>query len=65
MGAWGVLAFDNDAAGDWADDLEGADDLTLVESALEEVAAAEGEYLDSDLACNRAGGLRGPCSPAR
>ena len=27
MGAWGVLAFDNDDANDWAYDLEEADDL--------------------------------------
>jgi hypothetical protein len=52
MGAWGVLAFDNDTANDWAYELEGADDLTLVESALDEVAAAGNCYLDADLACN-------------
>jgi hypothetical protein len=52
MGAWGVLAFDNDTANDWAYDLEEVDDLTLVERALDEVAAVGGEYLDSDLACN-------------
>lgn len=52
MGAWGVLAFDNDAANDWAYDLEETTDLTLVGSALDEVIGAGGEYLDSDLACN-------------
>ena len=52
MGAWGVLAFDNDSANDWAYDLEGADDLTLLESALENVVATGDDYLDSDLACN-------------
>lgn len=52
MGAWGVLAFDNDAANDWAYDLEESDDLTLVESALDEVVTSEGDYLDSDLACH-------------
>ncbi|MGE3819895.1 MAG: DUF4259 domain-containing protein, partial [Isosphaeraceae bacterium] len=35
MGIWGVLAFDNDTANDWAYDLEDVDDLSLVESALE------------------------------
>ncbi|MGE3820890.1 MAG: DUF4259 domain-containing protein [Isosphaeraceae bacterium] len=50
MGAWGVLAFDNDTANDWAYDLEDVDDLSLVESALEEVEASEGDYLESDLA---------------
>lgn len=52
MGAWGVLAFDNDAANDWACHLEGADDLALVESALDEVAATGTDYLDSDVACD-------------
>jgi len=52
MGAWGVLAFDNDAANDWAYNLEGADDLTLVESALDKVVAVGTDYLDSDLACD-------------
>jgi hypothetical protein len=52
MGAWGVLAFDNDAANDWAYDLEGAKGLSLVESALEAVAAVGEDYLDSDVACN-------------
>lgn len=52
MGAWGVLAFDNDAANDWAHDLEALDDLSLVETALNEVAVVGDEYLDSDLACN-------------
>ena len=33
MSAWGVLAFDNDTANDWAYGLDGVDDLGLVESA--------------------------------
>ncbi|MGP0064958.1 MAG: DUF4259 domain-containing protein [Isosphaeraceae bacterium] len=52
MGAWGVLAFDNDTANDWAYGLDGVDDLGLVESAFDEVAEVGGDYLDSDLACN-------------
>jgi hypothetical protein len=52
MGAWGVLAFDNDSANDWAHELEHADDLTLVESALDEVLSSEGDFVESDAACN-------------
>lgn len=52
MGAWGVLAFDNDAANDWAYDLEETNDLSLVESALHEVTSSGSEYLDSDLGSN-------------
>lgn len=43
MGAWGVLAFDNDDANDWAYELEDADDLSVVESAFEAVEEAEDE----------------------
>lgn len=68
MGAWGVLAFDNDTACDWGDDLEDAEDLTPVETAFEAVEDAGEEYLDQDLACEalaaaevlaRLGGRRG------
>ena len=52
MGAWGELAFVNDTACDWAYDLEGVNDLSLVEAALGEVEAVGKDYLDSDLACN-------------
>lgn len=45
LGAWGVLAFDNDTANDWAYDLEGADDLSLVRSALDEVITTKGDYV--------------------
>src|SRR6185369_8090049 len=41
MGAWGVLAFDNDDANDWAYDVEDTDDLSLVESAFGAVEEAE------------------------
>ena len=51
MGAWGVLAFDNDQANDWAYDLEDRDDLSLVEEAFEAVENIDG-YLDSDEARN-------------
>jgi Domain of unknown function (DUF4259) len=52
MGAWGELAFDNDTACDWVFELEGIEDLSLVESALAEVAAVKDAYLDQDSACN-------------
>ena len=45
MGAWGVLAFDNDDANDWAYELEGTDDLSVVESAFEQVES--GGYLEA------------------
>jgi hypothetical protein len=45
MGAWGPGAFENDDAGDWVYDLEGADDLALVRDALEEAVQVSG-YLD-------------------
>jgi hypothetical protein len=52
VGAWGELAFDNDAANDWAYGLDGIDDLSLVESAFAELEAVGSEYLDQDVACN-------------
>ena len=52
MGAWGVLAFDNDTANDWAYDLDEVDDLSLVESAFDEIEEVGGDYLDQDVACN-------------
>jgi hypothetical protein len=46
MGAWGVLAFDDDHANDWAYGLDDADDLSLVESALKAVEDAD-VYLEA------------------
>jgi len=51
MGAWGVLAFDNDDANDWAYDLEEVSDLSLVESAFAAVEEAD-DYLEAPEACN-------------
>jgi hypothetical protein len=51
MGAWGVLAFDNDGACDWAYELEAVDDLSLVNSTFDAVAG-ENEYLDAHEASN-------------
>ncbi len=52
MGAWGVLAFDNDTANDWAYGLDDVADLSLVKSAFDEVAEVGDDYLDQDVACN-------------
>jgi hypothetical protein len=52
MGTWGVRAFENDTACDWAYGLEGTEDLTHVEAALDQVLAAGEEYLDADVACD-------------
>ena len=52
MGAWGVLAFDNDRANDWAYDLDDITDLSLVEDAIQRIEEIGEGYLDSYLACN-------------
>ncbi len=52
MGAWGVLAFDNDDANDWAYDLDKTNDLTLVESAIYELVGVGSQYLEQVIACN-------------
>lgn len=44
MGAWGSGPFENDDAGDWVYDLEGADDMSLIHDALDVAGAA---YLDA------------------
>src|SRR4051812_32778707 len=51
MGAWGVFAFDNDDANDWAYGLEETSDLSLIESAFEAVEEAD-DYLEAPEACN-------------
>jgi hypothetical protein len=51
MGAWGVLAFDNDDANDWAYELDNVTDLSLVESAFETVESAD-DYLEAPEASN-------------
>ena len=55
MGAWGHLPFDNDATNDWAYGLDDVDDLSLVESAFEELEAVGDDYLDQDVACEALG----------
>jgi len=49
MGAWGVLAFDNDDANDWAYGLKRVSDLSLVESTLARVIKAA-DYLEAPTA---------------
>jgi len=51
MGAWGVLAFDNDDACDWAYGLKRVGDLSLVVSAFAAVVGGA-EYLDAHEASN-------------
>lgn len=51
MGAWGVLAFDNDTACDWGDSLEGTSDLKLVSATLASIDALDNAaFLDADIA---------------
>src|SRR5260370_23501988 len=52
MGAWGVLAFDNDDANDWAYALDGVSDLSLVESAFAEFGSTRTGYVEQGVACN-------------
>jgi Domain of unknown function (DUF4259) len=47
MGAWTHESFGNDDACDWAYELEEADDLSVIESALDAVLAAGSEYLEA------------------
>ncbi|WP_295620600.1 DUF4259 domain-containing protein [Chamaesiphon sp. GL140_3_metabinner_50] len=51
MGAWGHLSFDNDTTNDWASGLEKVDDLSLVESAFDELEDISDDYLEEDIAC--------------
>ncbi|AFL74297.1 DUF4259 domain-containing protein [Thiocystis violascens] len=46
MGAWSHEPFGNDDANDWAHGLEDANDLSLIESALDNALEAE-EYLEA------------------
>jgi Domain of unknown function (DUF4259) len=55
MGAWGHLPFDNDATNDWAYGLDEVDDLSLVQSAFDDLEEAGDDYLDQDIANNALG----------
>lgn len=50
MGAWSHEPFGNDTASDWAFGLEGQEDFSLVDKAIQAVIDNGSEYLDSDLA---------------
>jgi hypothetical protein len=50
MGAWGVLAFDNDEANDWAYELDGVNDLSVVERAFAKVEESTGRNLEQGTA---------------
>jgi hypothetical protein len=52
MGAWGHRAFDNDEANDWAYGLDDTSDLSLVESAFDDLEGVGDDYLDQDVACH-------------
>ena len=51
MSAWGVLAFDNDDACDWACGLEDVGDLSLVEGAILAIEESE-DFIEVIEACN-------------
>ena len=51
IGAWGVLAFDDDDGNDWEYGLEEADDLSVIESAFDTEGGAE-DYLEAPEASN-------------
>ena len=48
MGSWGILPFENDDALDWVWELEDAEDFSVLEDALEQVASAtDEEYVEA------------------
>lgn len=53
MGSWDVGSFGNDAAADWVFELEEAEDLSVVESALNSVIeeAESDNYVESPTGC--------------
>lgn len=70
MGTWGPGIFDNDVASDWIRDLMESADIEPIGNALDEVVAADENYLDADVAaealaaCEIVACLSGNCSPA-
>ena len=50
MGAWSHEPFGNDSACDWAYELEGKSDFSVIEASLRQVLDNGDEYLDADLA---------------
>jgi len=56
MGAWGVRAFENDDACDWAGQLAESDDLTVIERAIDAALVDAGDYFEgSDAAVAQTG----------
>jgi hypothetical protein len=51
MGAWGAGTFENDTACDWSYQLEDAEDLSVVQGAIDAVLDVGDDYLDADLGC--------------
>jgi hypothetical protein len=47
MGTWSVEPFGNDDAVDWAYELEGAEDLSPIEEAIEAVLATGDQYVEA------------------
>ncbi len=50
MGSWGIDAFANDTAGDWAFGLDGLEDYSLVEETLDKVLASKDDCVDATCA---------------
>jgi hypothetical protein len=47
MGTWSHESFGNDTACDWAYELEGITDLSVIESTIDRVLESEDEYLEA------------------
>ena len=47
MGAWDASSFGNDTANDWAYGLEGCDDLSYIDAALQKVLDAGSDYVEA------------------
>jgi len=47
MGAWDATSFGNDTANDWAYGLDDCDDLSLIESTLQNIIDAGDDYIDA------------------
>jgi hypothetical protein len=47
MGTWDASSFGNDAANDWAYDLESCDDLSHIDATLQRTVATGSDYLEA------------------
>lgn len=56
MGAWGDAVFENDAAGDWLDQLVASGKLTAIDKALSFAVTAKPGRLEADEACEALAG---------